>query len=156
MIVWRWSDLDRPRGRWALFARSAECLTTAFLWCYAVVLIWQGSTLTVSPAFAWLVRLTGDNDTPWAIAAFVLALVAPLAVLMDDGRLRLLSLLSQGVFFLFLGLSAFVNSRLGLGWATFLASGLWLLWRACELAWPRLLATIAGVRRQIERYERRG
>jgi hypothetical protein len=132
---WPWSDLDRTAGRWALFVRSAESLTTCFLWAYAVVLWWPGSTFAISKAFAWLILASGGNELPWSVAAFALGVIAPLAVGMDDGRLRILSLVSQGAFFGFLGLSFAVNSPLGLGWVTFALSGAWLLWRGLGLMW---------------------
>lgn len=135
---WRWSDLHRPRGPWGIFALSGECLTTLLLWGYTAVLLWPGSTLTQTPAFAWLVALSAGREWPWAAAAFCLAWVAPLAVYWDDGRIRCLSLLGQGTFFIFLGLSGFCNFRLSLGWWTFVACGLWLLARAVNYAIPHL------------------
>jgi hypothetical protein len=144
MQHWHWSDLDRPLGRWSLFFRSAEFLTTAFLWGYAAVLLADGATIAAFPAFAWLRQISG-GDERWMVACVCLAVLAPAAVLLDDGRLRGLSMISQGVAFLFMGLSAWFNSPLGLGWVTFGASGLWLLIRSAMLLWSNdflLLRTI--------------
>lgn len=152
---WHWSDLDRPLGRWSLFFRSAEFLTTAFLWGYAGVLLADGDTIATFPAFAWLQRISPDDER-WMIACVALALLAPVAVLLDNGRLRALSTISQGAAFLFLGVGAWVNSPLGFGWVTFGGSGLWLLIRAATLLWAGDFLLLRTVWRQLRNRRPRG
>lgn len=133
---WPWSDNPgalATGGRWFTFARSGECLTTLFLASYAVVFLWPGSTFAASAAFRWLAHLSHQQEQPWAALACALSLTGPLAVGLDAGSLRIISLASQGSFFLLLGISFWRNSPLGLGWITFVLSGLWLMWRAATL-----------------------
>jgi hypothetical protein len=133
---WSWTDFGSPltqRGRWYIFARSGEALTAMLLTVYAVIFLLPGSTLTTSASWAWLINLSHQRSEPWAVMAFALSVTGPLAVGMDEGRLRVLSLASQGVFFVLLGISVFQAVPRGLGWSTFMLAGLWLLWRAGTL-----------------------
>ena len=156
MQHWQWSDVDRPLSRGRLFTRSAEFLTTAFLIFFAAIFLLDRATISRLAAFTWAFQLTGDDEFPWAVASFILAIVGPLAVLFDDGRLRLISLLGQGTFFLFLGCSALLNARDGVLWGLFLICGCWLLWRFLELAWPRLVCALRHALQLWLRDERRG
>lgn len=130
---WPWTDTDQPRSRWGLWFISGEFLPTVFLWGYAAILLFPGSTFASSRAFAWLTAISRGDELPWAVAVFVLSIVAPLAVAMDEGRLRALSLISQGGLYAFWGISFLVNSRLGLGWWTYVACAAWLLWRGVSI-----------------------
>lgn len=133
---WSWTDFGTPlglRGRWYIFVRSGECLTTTFLAAYCAVFLLPGSTFARSAAFDWLAHLSHRREQPYAIMAIALSLTGPLAVGLDSGSLRIMSLVSQGAFFLLFGLSFWRNSPLGLGWITFVLSGLWLVWRAASL-----------------------
>lgn len=147
--LWKWSDLDRPRGPWGLFALSGEFLTTLLLWGYTAVLLAPGATVTQTPALAVLAEASRGKDWPWAAVAFALSIVAPIAVWLDAGRLRLLSLVLQGAFFALLGWSGFVNFRLSLGWITFALCGAYLLGRALNFAWPHLVVALTRLLRVL-------
>lgn len=130
---WRWSDADAPHGVWWYFFRSGECLTTLLLWGYAAIFLLPGDTFARSRGFAWLDQLSHGREWPWGVWSFALAIVAPLAVVMDDGRLRVLGVFSQALLFGFLALSFSFNSTPGLGWVTFAGGAIWLVWRGGSL-----------------------
>lgn len=131
---WKWSDVGAPHGPWWYFLRSGECLTTVLLWGYAVVFLLPGDTFARSRGFTWLDQLSQGREWPWGVWSFCLGIVAPLAVTMDDGRLRVLGVLSQALLFGFLALSfAFNHAAVGLGWVTFAGGAIWLVWRGISL-----------------------
>ena len=133
---WQWSDHPAPGrvpGRWWLFIRAGEAVTTGIVASYAAVFALPGSTLATVRSYAWLARLSGGSETPWAAWALALLLVAPLAVALDAGALRFLSVLSQCLFFALIADSFYVGNPLGFGWAANAILAGWLGWRAATL-----------------------
>lgn len=131
---WPWSD-HRPEGhsRWTYFIRSGEALTSAFLATYAAIFVWPGSTFATSPAFAWLRQLVRDHGGFWVALALALAITGPYALWKDSGALRILSMASQGVFFLLLANSVRLGAPPSLLAATLTVAGVWLMVRATFL-----------------------
>lgn len=134
MADWKWSD-HHPAGhtRWTYFVRSGEAVTTALLAAYAAVILWPGNHFAHGEAWAWLRALTGGHAGPWAAMAVALAITGPWALWQDSGSLRVLSMVSQGAFFLLLANTVRAASPPGLLLATLLVCGLWLVVRALFL-----------------------
>jgi hypothetical protein len=130
---WPWTDSRPDQHRLGLFLASGEALTTIFLAAYAVIVIWPGSTFATSPAFALLRDLADHRAGFWGVIAVALAITGPVALAMDSGSLRILSLVSQGLFFLFLANSVRLGTPASFLLGMVLASGCWLILRATAL-----------------------
>jgi hypothetical protein len=130
---WPWTDFRPGQRRLALFFASGEALTTIFLAAYAVIFVWPGSTFATSPAFALLRTAVDHRGGFWGALAIALAITGPVALAMDSGSLRILSLTSQGVFFLFLANSIRLGAPVSFLFGMVLVSGCWLVLRAASL-----------------------
>lgn len=134
---WPWTDHRPSWPRGVLFLASGECVTTLFLACYAVVFANPDSTFSTSVAFSWIRSITAGayHGEAWAAISVALALTGPVALWENSGVLRMLSLVSQGIFFLLLANSVRMGAPASLLFATLLISGSWLILRAVSLAW---------------------
>jgi hypothetical protein len=130
---WPWTDYRPGQHRLGLFLCSGEALTTIFLAAYAAIVIWPGSTFATAPAFALLRDMVDHRAGFWGVLAIALAITGPVALAMDSGSLRILSLTSQGVFFLFLANSVRLGAPASFLLGMVLASGCWLILRAVSL-----------------------
>lgn len=130
---WPWTDYEPGRPRFVYFLCSGEALTTIVLTFYAITFSWRGSTFATSAAFSWMRDLADHRTGVWTAIALALAFTGPLALAMDSGSLRILSMFSQGIFFLFLANSVRLGAPPSLLFATVLVSGCWLIVRAVSL-----------------------
>lgn len=103
MADWPWSDANPSRDtRFTYFLRSGELFTTILLAGFAVIFWLPGSTFHTAGTYTWLRSLLGGHPGLWVIVAIGLSFTGVVALWLDSGLMRVLSNVSQGVFFLLL------------------------------------------------------
>lgn len=111
MANWPWSDADPVKDtRFTYFLRSGELFTTLILAGIALIFWLPGSTYKTASVYTWLRSLVPVFPGIWVIVAIGLSLTGIVALAMDSGTMRILSNMSQGLFFLLVANSARVGA----------------------------------------------